>query len=80
MVDRVILSCKKWVDGEYRPVSWDEIDMTIAPKVEIKGVEFIKVVRCKDCKHFNDGDCTEMPKIRSESDYCSWGERKESEE
>ena len=44
-------------------------------------VDFGKdTVLCKDCKHFNDGDCTEMPKICSESDYCSWGERKDGGE
>lgn len=33
--------------------------------------------RCKDCKHFNDGDCEELPKIVSETDFCSFAERKE---
>lgn len=33
-------------------------------------------VRCGDCIHFNDGDCTELPKMVSEADYCSWGERR----
>ena len=33
-------------------------------------------IRCKDCKHFNDGDCEELPKIVSETDFCSFAERK----
>lgn len=33
------------------------------------------LVRCKDCKHFSDGDCTELPKIVSENDFCSFGEK-----
>ena len=35
------------------------------------------VTRCRDCKHFNDGDCEEMPKLVSEMDFCSFGERRE---
>ena len=36
-----------------------------------------EIIRCGDCKHFNDGDCTELPKIVSETDFCSFAERKE---
>lgn len=39
-----------------------------------------KIIRCKDCSYFNDGDCAELPKIVSEDDFCSYGERKESDE
>ena len=35
-----------------------------------------EIIRCGDCKHFNDGDCTELPKIVSETDYCSFAERR----
>lgn len=35
-----------------------------------------RLIRCKDCKHFNDGDCTELPKIVSETDFCSFAERR----
>ena len=35
----------------------------------------IEIVRCKDCKHFNDGDCEELPKLVSEDDFCSFAER-----
>ena len=56
-------------------------------------IEFIKVVRCKDCKHlmtYNDGtyDCKYLvEKMFAEgelnnepNDFCCWGERKEVEE
>ena len=36
-----------------------------------------EIIHCKDCKHFNDGDCEELPKIVSETDFCSFAERKE---
>lgn len=35
-----------------------------------------EIIRCRDCKHFNDGDCEEMPKLVSEMDFCSFGERR----
>lgn len=38
-----------------------------------------EIIRCKDCKHFNDGDCTELPKLVSEEDFCSFAERGEDE-
>ena len=53
------------------------------PKPYKDGIQPIlteKIVFCKDCKHFSDGDCTELPKIVSENDFCSFGERKESDE
>lgn len=47
-------------------------------------VDFVEVVRCKDCKHLMFSDCyAECSKaylgIVSPNDYCSNGERKERE-
>lgn len=55
---------------------------------DIKPIEFIKVVRCKDCKHFKpiEGErlCGAWEEIFynpvEENGYCYKGERKESEE
>lgn len=48
---------------------------------ESDGVDAVEVVRCKDCKWFNDIGCaisivddSDKPKY---DDYCSYGERKE---
>ena len=46
---------------------------------EIGYVETGKLVRCRDCKHYNDGDCTELPKLVGDDDFCSFGEKKEDE-
>lgn len=59
-------------------------------KEGIKPVEFVKVVRCKDCKHlmiYNDGtyDCkylvermfAEGELNNKPNDFCCWGERKD---
>lgn len=48
-----------------------------------KEVEFIKVVRCKDCKWFNNIGCAieimdESDKPH-EDDFCSFAERKKDE-
>lgn len=45
----------------------------------------IEIVRCKDCKHFYaDAECgqaCELTEMRVEAeDYCSYGEREESED
>lgn len=55
------------------------------------GVTWVKVIRCKDCTHYQEGFrgehwCTKHSNAYSimqwsvkEDDYCSWGERKEDE-
>ena len=54
-------------------------------------VDAVEVVRCKDCKHFDDGECTMLsePKERreyerwetivAEDDFCSCGERRDED-
>lgn len=37
--------------------------------------DVVPVVRCKDCKHWNNGDCYRIELTRPD-DYCSYGERK----
>ena len=44
-------------------------------------VDFVEVVRCKDCKHCDHGVCIHdfaCNLIRAD-DYCSYGERREEE-
>jgi len=38
-----------------------------------------ELIRGEDCKHYNDGDCTELPKLVGDDDFCSFGEKKEDE-
>lgn len=47
-----------------------------------KEVEFVKVIRCKDCKYYNEKygwcDCYLLMHLdTSEDDYCSKAERRE---
>ena len=61
-----------------------ELIMRISPVAGLNGKSEVcfsaekvsELIRCKDCKHFNDGDCTELPKLVSEYDFCSFGESK----
>ena len=54
--------------------------------VENYGVDVPDIVRCKDCKRYEPngnkehGNCSQHLTLAYETDYCSWGERKESEE
>lgn len=52
-----------------------------------KWKEFVTIVRCKDCKHYyadpwGYGNCVfegGVSRRTKETDFCSWGERKEDE-
>ena len=66
-----------------------DVDMENTPRIIFhtkngKEVEYLKVVRCKDCRHyrFHDGTfgkgwmCFECNTARHGDDYCSRGERR----
>jgi len=38
-----------------------------------------EIIRCMDCKHYKDGECTNTFWGMCEKDYCSEGERKDNE-
>ena len=38
-----------------------------------------EIIRCRDCKHYKDNECTNVFWGMCESDYCSEGERKDNE-
>ena len=40
----------------------------------IPTADVVEVVRCKDCKHWNNGDCYRL-ELSLPSDFCSYGER-----
>lgn len=43
---------------------------------EMPTIDAVEVVRCKDCKYWNNGDCYRLELSRPD-DFCSYGERKE---
>ncbi len=61
-------------------VDFDQTDRITFHTKHGKEVEFIKVIRCKDCKHRDEetANCTRFRKdwyVQSNS-FCSWAERK----
>ena len=42
-------------------------------------VDMQEVVRCKDCRHWNNGDCYRL-ELSKPDDFCSYGERKDADE
>ena len=72
-----------YADGHTEPVIIKELqDLTFnEAEKELEKVDFVKVVRCKDCKWHGKPGCaieivddTDKP---SDYDFCSFGERKE---
>ena len=63
--------------GTPRPKTIDIAD--VIKRIEDFSTEdIVKVVRCKDCKFYGNGDCS-VQSVRSmyPNDYCSYGERRE---
>ena len=42
-------------------------------------VDAVKVVRCKDCKHWTPWHCSQFNDHTHGVDFCSYGERKDHE-
>ena len=42
--------------------------------------QYVRVVRCKDCKYYDGRPCGKVDWYNSADDYCSKGERKSDEE
>ena len=61
-------------DGAYGYV--DAKQITDAPTVDA-----VEVVRCKDCKHYNEGFCVGYHAHHDTlpDDFCSYGERKDGD-
>lgn len=46
---------------------------------EQPSADVVEVVRCKDCKKFRNNICRKFMICTELTDYCSYGERKETE-
>lgn len=53
----------------------DLINRQQAEIERLRKEDVVPVVRCKNCKHWNNGDCYRIELTRPD-DYCSYGERK----
>ena len=69
--------------NDYKAGLTDSIRAAVALAENASTIDALPVVRCKDCKHyqtdvlFNSNYC--CGRRRKPDDYCSYGERKESE-
>ena len=52
-----------------------DIETATAFLNEVADADVVPVVRCKNCKHWNNGDCYRIELTRPD-DYCSYGERR----
>lgn len=80
--------CKVYSGFGVTDIPYDEGDTC---EIFKNKTNFVEVVRCKDCKKYTDFDvtnckrlefhfCEEFRSITSETDFCSYGERKEGAE
>ena len=46
---------------------------------EVADADVVPVVRCKNCKHWNNGDCYRIELTRPD-DYCSYGKKEANNE
>ena len=53
-----------------------DIETATAFLNEVADADVVPVVRCKNCKHWNNGDCYRIELTRPD-DYCSYGERRD---
>ena len=44
-----------------------------------QAVDMQEVIRCKDCRYWNNGDCYRL-ELSKPDDFCSYGERKDADE
>lgn len=65
---------------------WQKQDGTITDGVTLQSViddmptaDVVPVVRCKNCKHWNNGDCYRIELTRPD-DYCSYAEKEANNE
>lgn len=42
-------------------------------------VDAVEVVRCKDCRYWENGDCYRL-ELSRQDDFCSYGERKDCDD
>ena len=56
-----------------------DIETATAFLNEVADADVVPVVRCKDCKHWNNGDCYRIELTRPD-DYCSYGEKESNNE
>lgn len=69
---------RSMAESSMQDVVWHGEETEIVPiQIVENAVDAIEVVRCEDCKHWDDGACLFHANYTLSDDYCSYGERKE---
>ena len=59
----------------------DMVNNEVPERMKMPAADVVEVVRCKDCKHFEQAECPwDELFLINVNGYCSRGERKEGEE
>lgn len=61
---------------EYAIVIPNDLDLDTVNKIEVRGREFVEVIRCKDCRYWSGEYCPDFM-TTDDSGFCCWGERRE---
>ena len=56
------------------------MEYTPPTPIGANGIVVAEVVRCKDCKHFQEDECPWGAAVQNVNDFCSRGERKDEVE
>lgn len=78
----ILLDSQRWSDERRKPMKIDiENPQAVLEDIltRINNGEYVKVVRCKDCKFSGGYDCNHPSGLAhiTENDYCSCGRREE---
>lgn len=70
----------EYIDREKLIAEYDRVHIGVAGgarklMVDAPTEDVVPVVRCSQCKHWNNGDCYRIELTRPD-DFCSYGERK----
>lgn len=84
--DAVITYLEETAEGLRNTPSWADLAIQLAEgiKENFPAANVVEVVRCKDCKHVDNGYIGKLycrkysSQPVSANDYCSWGEPKDS--
>lgn len=60
-----------WDKGIIQGIKESIMHLNVAPAADV-----VEVVRCGECKYWDNGDCYRIELTRHD-DFCSYGERKE---
>ena len=73
----------RWTDQHERPHDWPFVTLgREVASVEVDGVEYANVVRCRDCESYQPGmykhfTCEYLHKWAKPDGFCAWGEKAE---